>query len=85
MSEVGALPLRTIKTLLVALDDPDLELHELLGVAHRAVGRGTVPVGPDAASLAARKNLARYVPFLKSSRKLACPPERLAATAVPSC
>ena len=61
MSEVGDLPLRTIKTVLAALDDPELELHELLGVAHRAVGPGTVPAGPDAALLAARGDVDRFL------------------------
>jgi len=61
MSEVGALPLRSIKAVLVALNDADLPLHELLGVAHRAVGPGTVPTDPDAELLDAYADVDRFL------------------------
>lgn len=61
MIEVGGLPLRTIETVIAAVDDPDLPLHEVLGVAHRAVGPGTAPDHPDEAVLAAKAEVDAFV------------------------
>jgi DNA-binding transcriptional MerR regulator len=61
MSEVGALPLRSIKVVLAALDDPDLPVHELLGVVHRAVGPGSIPADPDAELLDAHADVERFL------------------------
>jgi DNA-binding transcriptional MerR regulator len=36
--EVGGLPLATVREVLQAVDDPDLPMHEALGIAHRALG-----------------------------------------------
>ena len=45
--EVGGLGVAAARGVLDAVDDPDLAMHDLLGVAHRALGppadRGTVP------------------------------------------
>jgi hypothetical protein len=61
MSEVGALPLRSIKVVLAALDDADLSLHEVLGVAHRAVGPGSIPTDPDPELLDAHADVERFL------------------------
>jgi DNA-binding transcriptional MerR regulator len=41
--EVGGLPLGTVREVLEAVDDPDVPMHEALGIAHRSLG----PVLPD--------------------------------------
>ena len=46
LTEVGGLPLKSVKTVLAAIDDEDLPLHELLGLAHYALE----PAAPAAAS-----------------------------------
>ena len=38
LAEVGGLPLATVREVLQAVDDPDLPMHEALGIAHRALG-----------------------------------------------
>jgi DNA-binding transcriptional MerR regulator len=38
--EVGGLPLASVREVLEAVDDPDLPIHEALGIAQRALGRG---------------------------------------------
>jgi DNA-binding transcriptional MerR regulator len=37
LTEVGGLPLKSVKAVLAAIDDEELPLHELLGVAHYAL------------------------------------------------
>ena len=37
LAEVGGLPLATVRDVLRAVDDPDLPMHEALGIAHRAL------------------------------------------------
>jgi DNA-binding transcriptional MerR regulator len=37
LTEVGGLPLKSTRTVLAAIDDEELPLHELLGVAHYAL------------------------------------------------
>ena len=46
LTEVGGLPLKSVKTVLAAIDDEELPLHELLGLAHYALE----PAAPAAAS-----------------------------------
>jgi DNA-binding transcriptional MerR regulator len=36
--EIGRLPLATVREVLEAVDDPDLLMHEALGIAHSALG-----------------------------------------------
>ncbi len=38
LAEIGGLRLRDIRSVLEAIDDPRLSIHELLGVAHHALG-----------------------------------------------
>lgn len=38
LREVGGLGIAQVRGILAAIDDPDLPLHHLLGVAHRALG-----------------------------------------------
>ena len=38
LSEVGGIPLATVREVLRAVDDPDLPIHDALGTAHRALG-----------------------------------------------
>ncbi len=35
--EIGALPISTVRAVLAATDDPDLDLHDVLGVMHHAL------------------------------------------------
>lgn len=44
--EVGEVPLAAIHKVLKAVDDPDLELHDMLGVAHYAIS-GADPAARD--------------------------------------
>jgi len=46
LTEVGGLPLKSVKTVLAAIDDEELPLHELLGLAHYALE----PAAPAAPS-----------------------------------
>jgi DNA-binding transcriptional MerR regulator len=39
LREVGGLGIEPIRDVVTALDDPDRSLHEVLGAAHRALGR----------------------------------------------
>lgn len=38
LAEVGGIPLATVREVLQAVDDPDLPMHEALGIAHQALG-----------------------------------------------
>ena len=50
--DVGGLPLATVRHVLGAVDDPDLPIHEALGIAHAALGPdlgdADDPAGADA-------------------------------------
>jgi DNA-binding transcriptional MerR regulator len=46
LTEIGGLPLKSVKSLLEAIDDTDLPLHRLLGAAHHALE----PVAPPEAA-----------------------------------
>lgn len=46
LTDVGGLPLKSVKTVLAAIDDEELPLHELLGIAHYALE----PAAPAAAA-----------------------------------
>ena len=60
LTEVGGLPLTMVRTVLGAVDDPDLPMHEALGIAQRALAP---PVGivDDPAVIQARDEIDRFV------------------------
>ena len=45
--EVGRLPLATIRTIITAVEDESLSLHDMLGFAHHALARVEQPPNPD--------------------------------------
>ena len=47
--DVGQLPLSTVRTILAAVDDPELPIHDALGTAHGALGPDLRDAGPDVA------------------------------------
>lgn len=60
LADVGNVPIATIQDVLEAIDDPTLPMHDLLGVAHRALG----PHPDDAKSAelrAARENVDQFL------------------------
>jgi DNA-binding transcriptional MerR regulator len=46
LREVGDLPIEAIRRVTAALDDPDLSLHQVLGVAHHALAPPPPPEDP---------------------------------------
>jgi DNA-binding transcriptional MerR regulator len=60
LAEVGGLPLATVRDVLRAVDDPDLPMHEALGIAHRALAPELAE--QDAPAVAeARKEVDRFL------------------------
>ncbi|HET8660162.1 MAG TPA: MerR family transcriptional regulator [Micromonosporaceae bacterium] len=59
--DVGGLSVAGAREVLAAVDDDDLPLHELLGVAHKAVTRPAAPDSDDAAWQAARAEVEELV------------------------
>ena len=60
LAEVGGLPLATVRDVLRAVDDPDLPMHEALGIAHRALA--PEPAEQDAPAVAeARQEVDRFL------------------------
>jgi DNA-binding transcriptional MerR regulator len=59
LTEIGRLSLRSVKEVLDALDDPARSVHDLLGVAHHALG--PPPLEKDDVVARARTEVDRYL------------------------
>lgn len=60
LREVGQVPVAAIRAVLAAIEDPGLPLHEVLGLAHHALGPPP-PVDPDEAHRAARTAVLEFI------------------------
>lgn len=61
LTEVGALTLRQVRSVLEAVDDEDRPLHELLGVAHHALGPQPADGSTSAEMAQARADVDRFL------------------------
>lgn len=61
LTEVGGLSLRDVRSILEALDDGGLPIHELLGVAHYALARPTDPDDDTPDLVEARAEVDRFI------------------------
>jgi hypothetical protein len=60
LADVGGMPLVTVRAVLQAVEDPDLPMHEALGIAHRALGPDLGQEG-DPAVAQARVDVDRFL------------------------
>jgi DNA-binding transcriptional MerR regulator len=64
LTEVGRLPLLTVREVVRAAEDDRTPVHELLGIAHHALGPG-VPTGqPSPGEARAREEVDRFIDWL---------------------
>ena len=81
--EVGGLRLSAVRAVVAAIDDEKLPLHELLGVAQRALGPPPEP-DPPADEIEARADIDRFLAELGWSVSRDAPARRVLADALVS-
>jgi hypothetical protein len=61
LTEVSRLPLGTVRAVLAAIEDPELDLHEVLGAAHSALAINPTGAARSADVRAARSEIDEYL------------------------